>query len=159
MNYFFKPLLTLWVSLVMLLAIQSSAIANVFQAKFNTNSEYLVVEILGDNLAHFEISAIGTGPSLTSPAQLLYTSPMVLKTDYPGPSSAPTVSPDGNIIETTAMRLEIVINYNQICLKLIDKSKPTIRLTTVCPVNLDQGYRSVPSTWLVAPNFDILTIF
>ena len=131
MRYFFKPVHALGVLLVMLLTIQPSASATVFQKKFNTDSEYLVVEILDDDLAHFEISAIGKGPSITDPPKLLYTSPMVLKTDYPAPSSAPIVSPDGNIIETTAMRLEIVKNNNQICVKSIDKSKPTVRLTTV----------------------------
>ncbi|MEI6336550.1 MAG: TIM-barrel domain-containing protein [Methylococcaceae bacterium] len=143
MRYFFKPILALGVLPVILLAIQPSVSANVFQTKFNTGSEYLVVEILDDDLAHFEISSIGKGPSITNPPQLLYTSPMVLKTDYPGPSSAPIVSPDGNIIETRAMRLEIVKNNNQICIKFIDKSKPTVRLTTVCPVNLDQGLKGI----------------
>ncbi|HEY5141668.1 MAG TPA: TIM-barrel domain-containing protein, partial [Methylococcales bacterium] len=143
MRYFFKPIFTLGVLLVMLLAIHSSASANVFQKKFNTDSEYLVVEILDDDLAHFEISARGDGPSITDPPELLYTSPMILKTDYPGPSSVPKVSPDGNIIETSVMKLEIVKNNNQICVKLIDKSKANIRLTTVCPVNLDQGLKGI----------------
>jgi alpha-glucosidase (family GH31 glycosyl hydrolase) len=129
----FKPLLPPGILLAILLAIQPSACAGVFRTKFNTASEYLVVEILDDDLAHFEISARGPGPSTAKP---LYTSPMVLKTDYPGPSSAPRVSSDGNTIETTAMKLEVFTNSTQICVKLIDKNNSGARLTTVCPVNL-----------------------
>lgn len=141
MRYLFKPLLTLGILLVMLLGIEPSASADVFRTKFNTDSEYLVVEILDDDLAHFEISARGQGPSTDQP---LYTSPMVLKTDYPGPSKAPSVSQDGNIIETSAMKLEIAKKNQQICVKFTDKSRAdALPLTTICPVNLDQGLKGL----------------
>ncbi len=125
----------------MLLAIQPSAIADVFRTKFKTDSQYLVVEILKDDLAHFEL-AKGQG---ILKDESIYTSPMVLKKDYPGPSIAPTVSKDGKTIETSAMKLEVVDNNNQLCVKFTDKSKKSENgyLTTVCPVNLDQEYKGI----------------
>lgn len=118
-----------------LFAIQSLAHAEVFRAKFKAGSEYLVIEILDDDLAHFELSAIGDGPSTD---ESLYTSPMVLKTDYKG---AANVSHNDNVIETSEMRLEI--DKSNLCVKLIDKTKGNARLTTVCPVDLTQGLKGI----------------
>lgn len=52
--------------------------------KFPVSGAYLIVEVLRDNLLHFELSAVGSGPPLN---HALYTSPMVHKTDYIGPST------------------------------------------------------------------------
>ena len=79
----------------------ATARAEVHRAKFTTPSAYLVVEVLDDDLVHFELSALGAGPPLDRP---LYTSPMVLRTDYGGPSM---LSAQGNVIETAGMRLEV----------------------------------------------------
>lgn len=133
MHYFFKTILTL----CMLLVLHTSASASLFRTKFKTDTQYLIVEILDDDLAHFEFSTSSREPPTDQP---LYTSPMVLKKDYSGPSS---LSIDGNIIETSAMKLEIVKNNNQICVKFIDTTKANERLTTVCPVNLDQGLKGL----------------
>ncbi len=133
MNKFFKIIL----SLSLLLAVHSSASASVFRTIFNTDTQYLVVEMLDDDLAHLEFSVRSKQPSTYKP---LYTSPMVMKNDYSGPTN---LSTDGNIIETSAMKLEIVKNNNQICVRFIDKMKANERLTTVCPVNLDQGLKGI----------------
>lgn len=140
MRYLFKPWLLLGVLLATLLAIQPSARADVAKYKFTTGSEYLLIEILDDDLAHFEMAANDKGPL---PNDDIYTSPMVLKTDYSGPSSTPVVSTDGNTIETSAMKLDVVTHGTQICVEFTDKSKPNARLTTVCPVNLDQGLKGL----------------
>ena len=68
--------------------------AEVVRKKFTNPSAYLVVEVLDDDLVHLEVSAIGSGPPVDAP---LYTSPMVFKTDYSGPSF---FSDNGNVIET-----------------------------------------------------------
>lgn len=126
--------------LEILFAMQPFASAEVFRTKINTSSQYLAVEILDDDLAHLEFSARGQGPLMDHP---LYTSPMVLKTDYPGPSSMPSVSSDGNTIETSAMKLQVVKHNEQICVEFIDKTKVSVRLTTVCPVNLNQDLKGI----------------
>lgn len=123
------------VGILSLMAIPSPADAEVFRARFELGTEYLMVEILDDDLAHFELSAIGEMPSNNTP---IYTSPMVLKTDYDGPA---TVMQNGNIIETADIRLEV--NQDNLCITLIDKTKSDARLTTVCPVDLSQPLKGL----------------
>jgi hypothetical protein len=64
--------------------VSQTAQAAVQRVKISSGSRYLIVEALNDNLIHFELSARGPGPSASSS---IYTSPMVDKTDYTGPSS------------------------------------------------------------------------
>ena len=125
----------LFVVLSKLFVIHSAAQAEIFRTKFKTGSKYLVIEILDNDLAHFELSAIGDGPSIDDP---LYTSPMVLKTDYKGASN---VFINGNTIETDEMRLEI--ERSNLCIRLIDKTKDNARLTTVCPVDMAQLLKGI----------------
>ncbi len=138
-NRFGKAVVTLTillsVHLSVLLTMQSSAGAEVFRKKFNATSGYLVVEILDDDLAHFELSAKGDGPLRTTS---LYTSPMVHKTDYTG---AANVIQNDNIIETSDMRL--VVDKSNLCVKLIDKTRSSSHLTTVCPVDLSQDLKGI----------------
>lgn len=130
-----KLTLGLGFSLTIPLSVQTSARADVFRTKFNTDSEYLVVEILDDDLAHFEFSASGDGPPNNEP---LYSSPMVLKRDYPGPTS---LSQNGNVIETSELRLEV--ERSNLCVRLSDKTKQNAHLTTVCPVDLQQARKGI----------------
>ncbi|MDH3973410.1 MAG: DUF5110 domain-containing protein [Deltaproteobacteria bacterium] len=134
-NFLKVSALILFTGLFALLATGAADAAEVFRTKFKAGSAYLIVEILDDDLAHFELSAIGDGPSTNDS---LYTSPMVLKTDYKG---AATVSQNNNIIETSEIRLEI--DKSNLCIKLIDKSKGNSRLTTVCPVDLSMGLKGI----------------
>ena len=57
--------------------------SNVRRFKLTSGGRYLVVEVLRDDLAHFELSAIGPGPDVTVP---IWTSSMIAKHDYPGPT-------------------------------------------------------------------------
>ncbi|MCE0496001.1 TIM-barrel domain-containing protein [Vibrio salinus] len=121
--------------LLILVGIWTPASAEVFRAKFESGSEYLMVEILDDDLAHFELSAVGSAPSTDT---ALYTSPMILKTDYQGASM---VIRRDNVIETPDMRLKI--DKDNLCISLTDKTKSDIRLTTVCPVDLSQPMKGL----------------
>src|SRR5262249_44336268 len=92
--------------------------------KFRQGARYLLVEVLRDDVAHFELSAVGSGPDVSAP---LWQSPMVAKRDYPGPSRI-TVS--GSTIETAALRVEV--DGNTLCVTATDTVR-SLPLTTVCP--------------------------
>lgn len=121
-------------SLVMLLFAQA-ALGAVFRKKYSVTSpnQYLMVEILDDDLVHFEVSQEGSGPSTSDP---LYTSPMVYKTNYSGPSS---IVDNGNILETTDIKLEI--NATTLCVKAWDKTNNDAFLTEICPADMDQAWK------------------
>jgi alpha-glucosidase (family GH31 glycosyl hydrolase) len=123
------------ISLSVFLIFPSAARSEVFRTKFNADTAYLVVEILDDDLVHVEASAIGEGPSM---GQTLYTSPMVLKTDYPGPSA---ITQTGNTLETSDLRL--VVNPATLCLTVDDKTQQNTTLTTICPINLEQDHKGL----------------
>ena len=123
------------IALSTLLIFPAAARSEVFRSKFNTDTAYLVVEILDDDLVHVETSAIGEGPSTGQP---LYTSPMVFKADYPGPSS---VAQMGNTLETAELRLEV--NPATLCLTVDDKTQQNTTLTTICPVELGRALKGL----------------
>ena len=79
----------------------SIAEASIYQTQFSNGLAEVFVEVLDDDLVHFEFSTI-SGKSDRN--QLLYTSPMVLKTNYSGPST-PIPSSSSNVIETREIRL------------------------------------------------------
>lgn len=112
-----------------------TADAAVQRKKYSNGSSYMIVEILDDDLVHVELSAVGTGPSTS---QALYTSPMVLKTDYTGPQS---FTDNGSVLETNALRLEI--NTSTLCLTAKDKTRQNAVLTTVCPAALTQAWKGI----------------
>lgn len=112
-----------------------SAADEIPRRKFTTPTAYLIVEVLDDDLIHFEVSAVGDGPSIDEP---LYTSPMVFKTDYPGPSS---FTEDGNILETSDLTIEV--NEENLCVTLTDKTKADAELTTLCPADLNQAFKGL----------------
>lgn len=108
--------------------------AAVQHAKFVSGNRYLMVETLDDDLIHFELSAQGSGPSVTSP---LYTSPMIFKTDYRGAS---TYTRQGDVIETSEIRVEV--NAQSLCVALTYKTKQKA-LTTICPQDLDKDWKGL----------------
>jgi alpha-glucosidase (family GH31 glycosyl hydrolase) len=120
----------LMLTLVASTSLTSTAAADVQRKKFTTPSAYLVVEVLDDDLIHFEASAIGSGPSEND---RLYNSPMVLKTDYAGAS---TFSQNGNVIETSDIRL--IVDQRTLCVEVADKKKGNAKLTAFCPKDLTQ---------------------
>ncbi len=102
-----------------------SADGEVYRATFEADGHALVIELLDDDLAHFELAA------LPVPDGPIWTSPMVLKTDYTGPSQVNT--PSENVLETPEMRLEI--DPAALCVTITDLTRdPDVVLTTVCPI-------------------------
>lgn len=109
--------------------------AEVFRKKFTSPSAYLIVEVLDDDLVHFEVSAVGSGPPVHAP---LYTSPMVSKTDYSGPSF---ISDNGNSIETRDIRLDV--KPANLCITVRDKTRADGYLTTLCPDELERAFKGL----------------
>lgn len=104
--------------------------------KFETADAYLLLEVLDDDLIHFETNS-GHAPSDEGP---ITTSPMVQKTDYPGPSE---FSDDGRGTLTTA-DLQIVVNPDDLCVTVTELNRDTpLVLTAVCPQDLDQRRKSL----------------
>lgn len=97
--------------------------------KFTTANAYLIVEVLTDNLAHFEASSAVPGPAA---GQRLYTSPMILKSDYPGPG---TFADNGMTLETASLR--IAVNATTLAITITDKTHGNALLTTLRPEELD----------------------
>jgi alpha-glucosidase len=116
--------------LVAFLSPLSPARAAVERFKFQSADNYLIVEFLNDNTAHFELSALGPGPAISVP---LATTPQVFKTDYAGPSGPVNRSGvGGNTLETPIVK--VAVNAN-LCVTVADKTKE-LELTTICPLNL-----------------------
>ena len=113
----------------------SLAAGAVERRQFTSAAGYLVVEVLDDDLVHFEASAIGTAPPSAQP---LYTSPMVLKKDYGGPS----VFTDGGLtLETPAMRL--VVEASSLCVRVEDRTRGNAHLTTICPRDMERPFKGL----------------
>jgi alpha-glucosidase (family GH31 glycosyl hydrolase) len=113
--------------------------SSVQRAKFASGGDYLLVEILDDDLAHFEISAESPGPETGNP---VFTTPQVAKTDYTGPS---TYSQSGSTITTAEMRIEV--NTTTLCADVYHTTpNPDLLLHTVCPDDLDQDWKGLTFT-------------
>jgi alpha-glucosidase len=125
---------TFWLVVGLWLVALGVAQAEVQRVKFSAGAQYLVVEVLNDHVVHFELSAFGPGPE---PGASLHVSPMVAKTDYPGPS---TFSHTGNRIETAAFEVEV--DSDKLCVAV--RYKITQRpLTTVCPQDLASDWKGL----------------
>lgn len=114
-----------------------AVVAEIKRVKFSANQQYLIVEVLDDDLLHIELSAVGAGTDITAP---LYTSPMIFKTDYSGPS---TFSHQNNVVETAAIKVEI--NTQNLCISFTDKLKNSL-LSTICPADLQQVWKGLNLT-------------
>lgn len=98
-------------SAILLLTVLSQVAAaqdrlGVQRKKFTSGTRYLLIEILDDDLAHFELSENGAGSSEADP---VYVTPMIhaeAYKAYPGPLAA-GFSVAGNIIETTELKLTV----------------------------------------------------
>lgn len=106
--------------------------------KYTWGDTYLLVEVLDDDLIHFELSAFGPGGSET-----ISTSPMVYKTDYAGPTR---FTNDGRgALETADVKLRV--NPQNACVTLTDKTRqPPLELTTICPLDLEQDWKGLSFT-------------
>ena len=114
--------------------VSGQSVGEVIRKIYSTPSAYLIVELLDDDLVHFEAAA-GSAPQLT---EQLYSSPMVLKMDYAGPSS---FVDSGNRIETPEIRLDV--DSTNLCTKISDKARGNAYLTTFCPVKLDVPFKGL----------------
>lgn len=109
----------------------------IYRTSFEAGGLNLRIEILDDDLAHLELSA--------DPLQgeTIWTSPMILKTDYPGPSSLNTPAP--NIFETPQLRLSV--DVNTLCVTAVDRARtPELTLTTLCPLEGGQNLSGLTFT-------------
>jgi alpha-glucosidase (family GH31 glycosyl hydrolase) len=102
--------------------------------KFESGARYLVVEILDDDLAHFELSENRTGPN---PDSGIYVTPMIDRQGY-GRYSGPNrdgFSISENVIETQEMR--ITVEDDAHCVRVFDKARG-VPLTRICGLDLHQ---------------------
>ncbi len=117
-----------------------SAGPQVQRIKYAAANAYLIVEILQDDIVHFEYSAALPGPETSAP---LYTTPMVFKTDYAGPSRFSNDS-QGHL-ETGALKL--AVDAQSLCLAVTDiQLHPPAPLTTVCPQDLGGDHQALTLT-------------
>ncbi|MCC6616165.1 MAG: DUF5110 domain-containing protein [Anaerolineae bacterium] len=102
----------------------------VFRTTIAADGLYITLELLDDDLAHFELGT--TQPAGDAP---IWTSPMVAKTDYPGPTAVD--QPGDGIFSTPELRVEI--DPISLCTTLTDLTRdPALTLTTLCP-SLNDG--------------------
>ena len=115
------------------LAAQETAVP---QVAFTTDDGYLLLAFLDDDLVHFE-SGFGSAPAAGA---AIFTTPMVAKTDYPGPEQ---FNNDGQGVLTTA-DLQVTVDRQTLCSTVTDLTRePPLRLTAVCPQDLDQRKKSL----------------
>jgi alpha-glucosidase len=110
------------------------ASAAVQRVQFTSGSTYLLVEVLDDDLVHFEL-ARGTSPGTGSP---IFSTPQVAKTDHPGPSGFERT---GDTLTTPGMKIEVT--PETLCVKVSD---PARLLYEACPRNLDQAWKGLTVT-------------
>ena len=96
-------------------------------------NRYLKLEALTDELVHFEV-AQGPAPSAAAP---IATSPMVFRTDYPGPLEFTATA---NGFATAALRVSV--DNSSLCVTVFDKRRD-FSLGKTCPLNLDQIWKGL----------------
>lgn len=109
------------------------------RVKYQAGGNYLVVEVLDDDLIHVEYGR-GAGPAT---GQALATSPMISKQDYAGATTF--TDNGGGVLETNDIRLQI--NPANLFMTVIDKTKNNLQLTTLSPVNLEQNRKALEATY------------
>lgn len=93
----------------------------------------LILEFLEDGLMHGEYAGQGKDHDLSQP---LWTTPMVLRKDYPGPTDF-SILPDGSLA-TGSLRITV---DDQLCFSAVDTTRqPEWKLTRICPDDME-GYR------------------
>lgn len=118
------------------LELELTSISSAERFKYTSGNNYLIVEVLDDDLFHFELSALGPGPSTSEP---IATTPQVAKTDYDGPSVLVQV---GNTLETSEMRAEI--DSSTLCVEMYDTTTtPDTLLHEICPYNLSNAWKGL----------------
>lgn len=117
----------------------TAAPLGVQRAQFTLGSSYLVVEVLDDDLVHFELAGGGTPPGTSNP---LFTTPQVDKTDYAGPD---VYSLTGSVIQTSDLRVSVA--PTTLCVTTTDITRtPELVLQTSCPADLGQAWKGLNIT-------------
>ncbi len=144
-----KQFLSIVTLVSLFLALPSLSLAEVQSFKYKAAGNYLVVELLDDDLLHFEYGR-GSGPPTGRPIEVSDmvcqkedgVPDVVCKTDYSGPSQ---FSRDGRtVLETKEVRLEV--NGDNLFVTLIDKTRNNAVLTTFQPLHLDQNFKGLAFT-------------
>ena len=117
-----------------------TVLADVQRFKFSSGDNYMIVEILDDDLVHFELSPLGPGPD---PSEAIFTTPQVFKTDYSGATHVTSSGEGGDVLETPEMR--IAVASDTFCVTVTDLVR-TVELTTVCPFNLSSDTKGLSLT-------------
>ncbi|QLD13287.1 DUF5110 domain-containing protein [Microbacterium oleivorans] len=113
--------------------------------QFTSGSSYLIVEVLDDDLVHFELAGGGTPPGTGS---ALFTTPQVDKNDYAGPE---VYSRAGSSIETAALRIEV--DPGDLCVTAVDIARsPELVLHEACPADFGQAWKGLDITKGVMEN-------
>lgn len=138
-NFRWRYLIVLLLGLVELQQpFQTAQAAEVQRVKIPSGSQYLIVEALNDNLIHFELSTLGPGPSVSDP---IYTSPMVYKKDYTGPTAWSDTTASG-IRTLQTPNIKVDVNTSTLCATVTDKVR-ALTLTTYCSPNLGSAWKSL----------------
>lgn len=117
----------------------AAAPLGVQRAQFTLGSNYLVVEVLDDDLVHFELAGGGTPPGTSTP---IATTPQVDKADYAGPE---VYSLNGSVIQTSSLRVEV--DPADLCVTATDIARtPNLVLHEACPADLDQPWKGLDIT-------------
>ncbi|MEA5571957.1 TIM-barrel domain-containing protein [Calothrix sp. UHCC 0171] len=119
------------------LSLINSVSAEIKRVKFSQNNQDLIIEVLDDDLIHFELSAQEKSSPIDFPLQ---TSPMIARKNYSGAS---TYSRNQNVIATKEIYIQV--NPTNLCISLTDKVKKAA-LTTICPQDLQQDWKSLTLT-------------
>lgn len=134
-----RPAIPLAAVLAAATLLPGSALA-VERAKFQSGGQYLVIELLRDDLLHFEAAA-GPGPAADAP---LSTTPQVAKTDYPGPTHFTRTGTGGTTLSTPGMK--VVVDPSNLCMTITDTVRG-LELTRLCP----QALNADPKVLSIAP--------
>ncbi len=117
------------------------------RARYCVKDFCLIIEFLQDDLLHAEYAELGGEHDLSQPIAV---SPLVNKTDYPGPEAF-SVTPD-NGLATDALRVYV---DKDLCINVVDtKREPDWQFTQLCPTDVE-GFRKHLS--IVSP--DITDIY
>ncbi len=103
--------------------------------EYEFGNRYLVVEILDDVLAHFELAENRTGPD---PNQGIWVTPMVDREgykNYQGPMKD-GFSANGEVIATNEMKISV--DQDARCVSIFDNARG-VSLTRICGEDLDRG--------------------
>lgn len=121
-------------TLLVALVLTPDARAEVRRFRFpERGAPYVAVEILKDNLVHYEFAARTDG---ADPLKGIATSPMVGKRDFPGPSAFS--QPAANVLETPELRVTV----QGLCLHAVDLKRAR-DVARVCAHDLGKDMKRV----------------